>query len=362
LPARQQEAKGFNQTVRKPGKQRLAIVGAGPAGLAAAWKLRDADDIEITVFEKSLGLLGRAATRSRHGLRLDPGANYFRTDLPEVAELIHDQLSTNELIQINGDVDVFDRHGGMAAGDSTLNGETKWTYRSGINTLGKMLAAAAGCEICYGVRIAQVRWQRGTAAWRLTDVFDVDRGVFDAVLLVLPAPQAIELVGPEEADVAEALSQATYQSQWSFTFGFDAGEVTWPGDFYALVNQDRQHRIAWLSRENAKRNRVPEHTLVVMAQMQPEWSLVNFEEPAEQLALEVAAMIAELFGWGAADFRWLDVQRWRFSLPTGRADVDMLRAAESRGLYVAGDSVVGKGRVAYALQTGLDVAERIRGR
>ena len=56
-------------------KKRLAIIGAGPAGLAAAWKLRDAGDIEITMFEKSQGVFGRAATRSRHGVRLDPGAN-----------------------------------------------------------------------------------------------------------------------------------------------------------------------------------------------------------------------------------------------------------------------------------------------
>jgi predicted NAD/FAD-dependent oxidoreductase len=34
---------------------------------------------------------------------------------------------------------------------------------------------------------------------------------------------------------------------------------------------------------------------------------------------------------------------------------------EATGLYVAGDAVVGKGRVAQALQTGLDAAERILG-
>jgi predicted NAD/FAD-dependent oxidoreductase len=75
----------------------------------------------------------------------------------------------------------------------------------------------------------------------------------------------------------------------------------------------------------------------------------------------VRTIIAELLRWEAVDHLWVDFQRWKFSLPTGRADVDALEAAESRGLYVAGDAIVGKGRVAYALQTGLDVAERIRG-
>ncbi len=340
-------------------KRRLAIIGAGPAGLAAAWKLRDAADIDVTVFEKSRGVFGRAATRSRHGLRLDPGANYFRTDLPEVAELIHSQLPNDELIEISGDVDVFDQHGSMAAGDDTLNGEKKWTYRSGINTLGKMLAAAAGCEIRHGIRVAQLRRHPQSRAWKLTDDRNADHGEFDGVLLALPAPQAMELLSPEEADIADAFSRATYQSQWSFTFGFDAAEVSWPGEFYALVNHDRQHRIAWLSRENAKPNRIPDHTLAVMAQMQPDWSVANFEASPEQLLLDVSKMIAELLGWRLVDFRWADFQRWKFSLPTARADVDKLRSAESRGLYVAGDALVGKGRVAHALQTGLDAAERI---
>ncbi len=342
--------------------RRLAIIGAGPAGLAAAWKLRDAEDIEITILEKSRGVFGRAATRSRHGLRLDPGANYFRADLPEVAELIHRHLPTDELIEIDGAVDVFDERGTISAGDKAMNAEKKLTYRSGINTLGKLLAEAAGCEIRHGVRVSSVQRVSGAGVWSVVDEGNVDCGEFDAIMLALPAPQAIALLEPQQADIAHALASAAYQSQWSFTFGFDADAVTWPGDSYALVNNDRQHRIAWLSRENAKPGRFPDHTLVVMAQMQPEWSLENFEAPTERLVHEVKAMITELSGWNAVDHLWFDFQRWKFSLPTGRADVDALRAAESRGLYVAGDAIVGKGRVAYALQTGLDVAERIRDR
>ena len=97
-----------------------------------------------------------------------------------------------------------------------------------------------------------------------------------------------------------------------------------------------------------------------MAQMQPQWSLENFERPSEALAPEVSAIIADLLGWGTAGFRWFDAKRWKFSLPTGRADTAKLRAIESSGLYIAGDSLLGKGRVTLSLQTGLDVAQRIR--
>ena len=62
----------------------------------------------------------------------------------------------------------------------------------------------------------------------------------------------------------------------------------------------------------------------------------------------------------APEWKWFDSQRWKFSLPTGRVDLEKAREVESCGVYLAGDSIVGKGRVTEALQTGLDVAERIR--
>ena len=97
-----------------------------------------------------------------------------------------------------------------------------------------------------------------------------------------------------------------------------------------------------------------------MAQMEPGWSLARFHHDARELALEVSASMAGLFGWKSSVFRWFDSQRWKYSLPTGRADPDQLRVIEAIGLYVAGDAVVGKGRVTQALQSGLDVAARIR--
>ena len=56
---------------------RVAVVGAGLSGLAAAFKLRE-QKVEVCLFEKSRGLSGRAASRSRNGCRYDYGANYFK--------------------------------------------------------------------------------------------------------------------------------------------------------------------------------------------------------------------------------------------------------------------------------------------
>ncbi len=344
-----------------PRRKRLAIIGAGPAGLAAAWRLRHVADIDVTVFEKSRGVFGRAATRTRHGARLDPGANYFRTDLPDIARMVHSELPSGELVEIAGDIDVFDRFGAISAGNPSLNGEKKWTYRDGINTLGKLLAEAAQCKIVFGTRVDRIRRNSRALLWEVIDEAKREYGLFDAILLALPAPQAIALLPEGASTAARALAPATYHSQWSFTFAFDGHVNRWPGGAYALINNDRQHDFAWVSRENAKPGRIPEGMLVVMAQMQPGWSLDRFHHDAGELARVVSKTLADFFGWNNAAFQWFDSQRWKYSLPAGRADPDQLQVMEATGLYVAGDAVVGKGRVAQALQTGLDAAERILG-
>ncbi|MGB3543788.1 NAD(P)-binding protein, partial [Rubrivirga sp.] len=65
---------------------RLAIIGAGPAGLAAAHALgsdsgsRPGPALEVVVFEKSRGVSGRAATRWRDAADLEGEPFRWRYD------------------------------------------------------------------------------------------------------------------------------------------------------------------------------------------------------------------------------------------------------------------------------------------
>jgi renalase len=236
----------------------------------------------------------------------------------------------------------------------------KWTCRHGISWLGTPLAEAAGCNIVFGARGGRIRRDSRS---RMREVFDeqlASHGLFDAILLALPAAQAIALLAEDAAVAVSVLTPARYQSRWSFIFGFDGDVNRWPGETYALINADRQHPIAWASsRETAKPGRIPDTTLAIMVQMQPAWSVERFDRDAALLASEVAAALAELPGWKKVVFPWFDAERRKYSLSSGWVDLEQLRAAEADGLYLAGDAVVGKGRVAQASQCGLDAAGRI---
>jgi predicted NAD/FAD-dependent oxidoreductase len=344
-------------------KPRLAIIGAGISGLAAAWKLREAA-IDVTVFDKSRGVSGRAASRTRHGARFDFGANYFKLENPELKQLVLNDLPTTDLGRIEREVWTFDAEGRMQPGDPIQNRQSRWTYSSGISTLGKLLAEAAGVDVGLGMRITGLQQLRGSWVLQAEDkAITVDTG-YDAVLLTPPAPQthdilAASALGDVDGEKLEAaLASARYHQQLVFALGFNPPLDKRP-DCFALINSDRAHDIAWLSFENDKPGRDLGGSTVMMVQMSPDWSRCHFDEPAGKLVHEVAAIALKLLDVTHRPVDWFDSQRWRFAHPYQPAAASALEQGEEAGLFFAGDALVGKGRVEEAMATGLRAADRI---
>lgn len=344
--------------------KRLAIIGAGPAGLAAAFALKDAR-MSVEIFEKSASLCGRAASRYCHGTWLDTGANYLKSGSPEIEELLLKRLPTEELARIDGDIWTFDGEGILSPGDLAQNLEAKWTYRSGISTLGRLLAAGAKAEIHPETRI--IALEKLGESWLLADAAGSKHGPFEAILLTPPGPQTIDIL--EASRVAESLLQplvealrpAAYFRQFCFAFGL-AVDFPRAGGFHALLNPDRKHVISWLGFENDKPGHVPPGWTVVVVQMNPQWSADHFERDAADLAAAAWGHATKLLRWPDSEPDWFEAKRWMYAHPSSGADVAAARSGEDEGIYIAGDALVGKGRLNLALESGLRVAERIIGR
>lgn len=101
-------------------KPPIAIIGAGVSGMAAAFALSKGG-IVASVYEKSRGPSGRAATRRKHGVLYDHGANFFRLEDVEVKRLLKTELPANLLEEIKSPVFTFDRDGQIMPGDADLN-------------------------------------------------------------------------------------------------------------------------------------------------------------------------------------------------------------------------------------------------
>ena len=346
---------------------RIAIVGAGAAGLAAAHAL----DVPVTVFEKSRGVSGRAATRWRDVVgpdgqpvrwRFDHGAQYLSPE-PEspAADLIR-QVLGDDLVEMDGAVWPFDDDGTLRP-DRMRPPGLRWTLRDGIAELGRRLRdATPGLDL----RQQRVVGLEPGDGWTLVTDDGARHGPFDAVVLTPPAPQAAEIVGATDARLAAALGRVAYRSQFTVVWGFDR-EVERPAAVYALVNADAHggsgggHDVAWLAVESDKPGRAPEGASIVLAQMSDRWTDRHYDAAQPEVVDAAAQAVAGL--WGALpEPLWTDTQRWRYALPTGSLDADVQAEAAERGLWIAGDATAGQGRVHLALASGLAAAHAIRQR
>ncbi|RLM57480.1 NAD/FAD-dependent oxidoreductase [Halobellus sp. Atlit-31R] len=362
---------------------RVGIVGAGAAGAGAAYALRDVD-AEVTIVEKSGGVCGRAATRRKNGCRYDHGANYV-TEADERTASLLPELGTDGLVEIDEPVWTFDETGEIGEGDRE---STKWTWTEGITQLSKRLLAATDATVHRRTRVAEITHSRSGSGdadsdaggdadsdagggadsdandtWTLTDTDGEQYGPFDVLLLTPPAPQTADLLRATAweddrlGSLVDAVEAVDYRTIRTIVLHYPFREA-YP--WYALVNTDKEHAIGWLSREECKAGHVPDGESLLVVQMSPEWSTVNYDDPLETVADDVTDRVATLLGddrYAGPD--WIDDQGWRYALPDGAVGGDAATLAADAGLYVAGDWVAGEGRVPRALWNGYDVGERI---
>lgn len=336
----------------------VGIIGAGIAGCAAAFALRDSA-ARITLIDKARGVSGRASTRRRDGIRYDHGANFFKLKEERHRRLVHDLLPSDGLVRVQRPLCTFTATWEVTPIPETEENQT-WTYRQGIHTLGKRLAHASGATVHLQTRISSIHRVEGGWTARATDGRSF--GPFDQLLLTPPAPQIADvLVDSDLSDalrgpLLEALHMASYQSLHTLILGYNK-RWTRTHPFYGFANADGAHPIGWLSFEEDKPGHVPPDQRVLICQMQALWSEERFDMPQEELAPVVARHAATVVeAEAAAHPDWVDHQRWRYAQPTTAAATAVLAQAAPRGLFFAGDFMVGQARVPHAIQSGLDVA------
>ncbi|WP_324758118.1 NAD(P)/FAD-dependent oxidoreductase [Haloarcula montana] len=336
----------------------LAVVGAGAAGAAATYALRDTP-VEVTVFEKSRGVCGRAATRRKEDCTYEYGANYLKADDDRVTELVTERLPTEGLIDVEEPIYAFERTGGIDEGRDA--DDHKWTYESGITQLAKRLFGATEATVHNGVRVETLR--RLDDGWALVDAEGTALGEFDAVLLTPPAPQTADLLGQAtwEHDDRRALRRAIASVPYRTVV---AGVLHYPFEldrpWYGAVNTDKDHDIGWIAREECKPGHVPDGESLLLVQMNEPWSVANYDERPERMLSEIAERTAHLLDdERLTDPDWTDYQHWRYSQPEEQVDTGALSIADGHDLYFAGDWVADEARLHTAVRSGLDTGAHI---
>lgn len=262
----------------------MAIIGAGLSGLACAETLV-ANGAAVTLFEKSRGFGGRAASRRRDGLCFDHGLPAFDAIAQESVEAFADAVAWSA--------------GGTVAVPR-------------MNALPRALGERHHAHM--ETRIATIR--HDGKAFSLIDTDDASHGPFTHVVVAVPAPQAADLLSDHGSAFAP-VSDARYAPGWTLMLGGVAED----GPDRAQYPDDTGP-VATIISEDSKPGRDALGCWTVHARTS--WVREHLEDDAANVAKTLAAEFTLLTGLSTHDAIYASAHRWRFCQPELSIDAPFL--------------------------------------
>lgn len=317
--------------------QRIAIIGAGIAGLRLAQRLEPRFD--VCVFEKSKGLGGRMSTRRASDHAFDHGAQYFTARGETFRRFLAPFITDGTVQQWNPRLEIL----GEAAGDATSWTTPRYVAVPGMNDLCK--AMAGDLQIRKSLRVAQIMPQE--KRWRLSSETGEDCGLFDWVISTAPSVQSAALL-PEAFSGHDALRRAQMKGCYSLMLGFgDPAGLPWDA---AKVHGSP---LAWIARNDSKPGRSGQTSF--LCQSSNAWAEAHIEDCQDAVRDKLCAAFAGATGLDPSKASYTSLHRWRFAKVDRPAGQPYLLDI-SAGLAAAGDWC-GAGRIESAFDSATALAD-----
>ncbi len=243
----------------------VAIIGAGMAGISCAAALRQAIP-RIKVFEKMPAAGGRMCSFRAGEHQYDGGAQYFTARSPAFQQQIA-QWKQNWLA-VEWEAWLVDLHLGEAL--SREDGVARYVGRPVMQSCIEDMANLS--EVQYQAEVGKVA--HTADRWELFSNSGEPLGDYDAVILAVPAPQALPLL-QAAPKLALAVQSVQMMPCWSvmlafdqpLNLGFDAAFLVMP-------------KLTWAARDSSKPDRKQQEVWVLHGS--PEWSNAHQElEPID---------------------------------------------------------------------------------
>jgi predicted NAD/FAD-dependent oxidoreductase len=283
--------------------QTIAIIGAGLAGLSCAQALLQAGHT-VHVFDKSRGPSGRMSTRRAEDdngpWQCDHGAQYFTARDPAFRAEVARWQQAGVAALWNARLASFD---GTAWSNPATPLE-RFVGTPRMTSPAAWLVQHLGEPALAQWQITVQRLDHSEGGWTITSA---EHGLhsprYSAVLLAVPAPQAVPLLAPVSPAGTAIAASARMRGNWAVMLRYASPvALPWEG---AFINTGP---LRWVARDSSKPGRTGQETWLLHAS--PEWSEAHIEDSAEAVTTALLTAFAAL---GVPAPLVATAHRWRYA-------------------------------------------------
>ncbi len=323
-------------------KTKIAVIGAGIAGLNLAKLLSEQAD--VTVFEKSDKLGGRIATHTTEGYAFDHGAQFFTAKTPAFKSFV-------KSLEAQGAVARWDANFSEMQG-SKISKQRRWDVSyphyvgsPSMSAIGQYMAQ--NLDVRFNQHVVSV--QRDQDAWLIKSSNAEILGAFDWLVFAIPALQAHHLI-PDSCSFKADLQQVLMQPCFALMLGYDLPKAhQW--DAAIVANSI----LSWVSINSTKPNRSSPFAVVTMSSNA--WADAHFNQDDAFVVDAMLHELSEVMGQDMADSRYLKLKRWQYANAT-RKSQQMILLDQAAQLACCGDWCK-IGRIESAFTSSLELVTAI---
>jgi renalase len=283
--------------------QTIAVIGAGLAGLSCAQALLQAGHT-VHVFDKSRGPSGRMSTRRAEDdngpWQCDHGAQYFTARDPAFRAEVARWQQAGVAALWNARLASFDG----TAWTTPATPLERFVGTPRMTSPAAWLVQHLGAPALAQWQTTVQRLDHSEGGWAINSA---EHGLhsprYSAVLLAVPAPQAVPLLAAVAPAGAALAASARMRGSWAVMLRYSSPvAMPWEG---AFINTGP---LRWVARDSSKPGRTGQETWLLHAS--PEWSEAHIEDSADAVTAALLAAFAALGGPAPVA---ATAHRWRYA-------------------------------------------------
>ncbi|MEC4807149.1 MAG: FAD-dependent oxidoreductase [Jaaginema sp. PMC 1079.18] len=321
----------------------IAVIGAGLAGLTCAKQLQDRG-FDTILLDKSRGLGGRVATRRLHETRVDHGLPFWEVQGSVSQRLTH-TLAAKKLLHPWGDR-FYQLHS-----DGTwekLAPTQRYITPDGINAIAKVMAARLKVQRQF--RVVKLTVDESKSVWQIAS--ESSQIQAQAIVLAIPAPQALDLLLASDLDIFPALHRVRFHPGLAVMAGYD---LDFPALGWQAVKLKGDRDLHWIVRDSNKYHQPSQPTFVLHST--PDFAQHYLDTP--DLKVAQSKLLHQVSQRLKTDFtkpQWVQIHRWRYARTHQALNEPCLLAQTPLPLVCCGDWCLGSS-IESALQSGQAAAQ-----